>query len=82
MGTTYYLMNDLNMIGKEEHFVPYIYQKDRGWIVDEDNLLMDRVMGYDKSEPSGSIYRIGNSEMMEQVKEISEEEAIQFISSM
>ncbi|WP_275891316.1 hypothetical protein [Ruminococcus sp. OA3] len=41
---------------------------------------MDRVMGYEKSEPS--IYGIGSTDMMERVKEISEEEAMQFISNM
>ena len=51
MDTTYYHIIDLNLVGKEEEYVPYIYNKDSGWEVDSENILMDRVMGYDASEP-------------------------------
>ena len=80
MKTVYYWISDLHIIGRLKDFIPYLYQKDMGWVVDQEHILMDRVMGYEKSEPS--IYGIGSTDMMERVKEISEEEAMQFISNM
>ena len=75
MSVTYYRINDLNLLGKEEDFIPYLYKPEKGWTVDNDNILMDRLMGYDKSEPDNSPYGIGNLSMMERVEEITEEEA-------
>ncbi len=66
--TTYYFMSDLNQVGKVEDFVPYLYDEDDGWIVDNDNLLMDRIMGYDDD-------RIGNTDILFRVDEITKEEA-------
>lgn len=68
MDTTYYHIIDLNLVGKEEEYVPYIYNKDSGWEVDRKNILMDRVMGYDKDG-------IGGSDMMLRVEKITEEAA-------
>lgn len=82
MNTVYYRIKDLNMIGKEEDYVPYLYKPGKGWIVDRDNILMDRIMGYDETEPSGSHYKIGNSNMMDRVEQISEKEAEKIISEM
>lgn len=75
MSVTYYRINDLNLLGKEEDFIPYLYKPEKGWTVDNDNILMDRLMGYDKSESDNSPYGIGNLSMMERVEEITEEEA-------
>lgn len=82
MDTAYYHILDLDVIGKEEGFVPYVYDKVNGWIIDQSNLLMDRVMGYDITETKDSPYKIGNSDMTKRVKEISEEEALATISKM
>lgn len=71
----YYRIVDLNMIGKDEDYIPYVYQKGQGWVVDNDNVLMDRVMGYDDD-------RIGGSDMMSRVEEIPEEEAMKLINQM
>lgn len=75
MSVTYYRINDLDLLGKEEDFIPYLYKPEKGWTVDNDNILMDRIMGYDNSEPHNSPYGIGNLSMMERVEEITEEEA-------
>lgn len=75
MSVTYYQIKDLNILGKEEDYVPYLYQPEKGWTIDNDNILMDRIMGYDDSEPKNSHYGIGNTSMMDLVEEISEEEA-------
>lgn len=80
MDTTYYHIIDLNLVGKEEGYVPYIYNMDSGWEVDRKNILMDRVMGYDASEPKDSPYSIGNTYMMSCIEKITEEEANRFIS--
>ena len=47
--TSYFKLNDLNLIAKMEDHVPYIFRKGIGWVVDNDNLLMDRIMGYGDS---------------------------------
>ncbi len=73
--TAYYLINDLNIVGKEENFIPYIYDKDKGWVVDNNNILSDRLMGYDGED-------IGCSDMLFRVDEITEEEANKLISAM
>lgn len=73
--TAYYLINDLNIVGKEENYIPYIYDKEKGWVVDNDNILSDRLIGYDGDE-------IGCSDMLFRVDEITEEEANKLIASM
>lgn len=78
---TYFFIKDLNVVGKEEDYIPYLFDKEEGWKVDNDNILMDRLMGYDDSEEAGSPYRMGNSDMMSRVDEITEEEANKLINS-
>ena len=73
--TAYYLIKDLNIVGKEEDFVPYIYDKEKGWLVDNDNILSDRIMGYDGDG-------IGSADMLTRVVEITEEEASKLIANM
>ena len=82
MNTVYYRIKDLNMVGKEEDYVPYLYKSGKGWIVGHDNILMDRIMGYDESEGSGSPYKFGHDSLMDLVEQISEKEAEKIISGM
>lgn len=82
MSVTYYRINDLDLLGKEEDFVPYLFKPGKGWVVDNDNILMDRVMGFDDSEPDNSPYKIGNSSTMDLVKEISQKEADKIITDL
>lgn len=70
----FYLMEDLNQVGKIEHAVPYIY--DDGWSIDNDNVLMDRIMGYYPGEG------IGNTDMLDRVKSITEQEVQNFINNI
>lgn len=79
MSVTYYCIKDLNLLGKEEDYVPYLYKPGTGWIVDNDNILMDRIMGYDDSEPADSPYKIGNLSVIDLVDKITEEEANKII---
>lgn len=82
MSIDYYHIKDLNMVAKEDEFVPYVYEPGKGWVVDKDHILMDRLMGYDNTEPADSPYRIGNTSMLEAVKEVSEKEAEKLIASL
>ncbi len=82
MSVTYYRIKDLDMLGKEEDYVPYLYKPGKGWVVDNDNILMDRIMGFDDSEPANSPYMIGNSSTMDLVEEISEKSAEKFIANL
>lgn len=42
----YCYLNDIGIIAKKEDYIPYIYVKGAGWKVDNDNLMMDRIMDY------------------------------------
>lgn len=82
MSVTYYHIKDMNLLGKEDAYIPYLYKPSKGWVVDNDNILMDRIMGYDDSEPSSSPYKIGNTSTIQLVEEISEEKAENFIKNL
>lgn len=75
---TYYKIHDLNLVGKLDQGTPYVY-RDNVWVLDDNNLIMDRLMGYDESEPIGSPYAMGNTDMLERIKPISEDEALKLI---
>ena len=64
----YYLVKDMNVVGKVEGSVPYLHDPTKGWVVDNDNILMDRIIGYDGES-------IGRMSMLDRVEEISEEKA-------
>lgn len=70
----YYFLSDLNKVGKIDNYVPYLHDKEKGWVVDNDNILMDRVMGYDGES-------IGSSSDLFKIDEITEEEALKIINS-
>ena len=71
----YYFISDLNKVAKIENYVPYIYDKNNGWVVDNKNILMDRIMGYDGES-------IGNSSELFKVDSITEEQANKIIKKM
>jgi hypothetical protein len=71
----YFIMHDLNRVGKMEDYAYYIYEKERGWIPDNEHLLSDRLMGYD------GLF-VGSLTMLSRVDEISEEEANKMINLM
>ncbi len=74
-GKQYYFLNDINQVGKVEDFVPYLYDPGKGWIVDNNNIVMDRVMGYDGES-------IGSSSVLFSIDEITEEEANEKIKQL
>ena len=70
---TYYLILDLDMVGKmEKGRYPRVWDPDKKDWSGKSVLLMDRIIGYDKD-------RIGASNMMSRIKEISEDEAMEMI---
>ena len=71
----YYLIKDLNLVGKIEGRVPYVYDPSDGWKPDQDAVLMDRVIGYD-----GEL--IGCTSMLTKVDEITEAQAQEYIKSL
>ena len=74
----YYKILDKNLIAKIDDFVPYLYVNWK-WTIDNNRILMDRLMGYDESESSKSSFKFGSSDMLERVEPISEEEAMSLI---
>ena len=75
--TTYYLILE-RIVGKQENGVYYIFE-DGEWQIDRRCMIMDRLMGYDPSEPPGSPYGIGNLSIMEEIEEITCEKAMELI---
>lgn len=72
----YYRIHDKNLIGRQDGmFDCYIYNIKIGWEPDNEKILMDRIIGYDED-------RIGSSDVMSMIEEITEEEANKLISNM
>lgn len=70
----YYLIHD-RLVGKEEHSAYYLF-REGAWEPDVENVILDRLVGYDPFEPPGSPYGIGCMSVMDEIEEISEEEAL------
>lgn len=79
---SYYKIHDLNLIGKMDNRVCYIYNKDNGWIIDNNRVLLDRLIGYDETEESGSPYKLGNMDMMSRIDKITKDEAMRLINKL
>lgn len=70
--TYYYCINDLDIVAKKEEYVPYLYQPDTVWIVDNKNIIDDRIIGYDGES-------IGSSDMLLRVDDITEDKVMDLI---
>ena len=76
----YYLMNDRGIIAKGISFENWIFDfESRKWVEDTKSIINDALMGYDPSEPEGSPYGIGSTSVMDEIKHISYEIAMQII---
>ena len=82
ISTTYYLIYD-RIIGKSESYGNYRSKewlfKDGEWVPDNDFVVMDHLMGYDPSEPPDSPYAIGSTDVLKEMREISEATAFELI---
>lgn len=76
--TTYYLILD-RQLGKKEDNDCYLFENST-WVRDIYNEINDRLIGYDPSEDFDSPYKIGCTSIMDEIKEISEERAMQIIN--
>lgn len=83
--TQYYYMDDINRVGKEEHYTNadgveciwyYLYEVGKGWIEDSCEIT-DHQMGYDPTEDD--FYKFGNTEIMAALHEISAAEAVELL---
>ena len=79
---TYYLICD-KQIGKREgdmkEHSDFLLEGGK-WVPDEDSVIMDRLVGFDPTEPEGSPFRTVSSDMLEEIKEIDPEEAVKLIN--
>lgn len=71
--TRYYLILGRRLGKKDDG--KYFILRDGAWEQDNNNEIMDRLMGYDPSEQPGSPYGIGNTSIMDEIEEISYEQA-------
>ena len=77
--TKYYLIWD-RQLGKEEDGKYYLYENSK-WVEDRYSVIRDHLIGYDPYEDFDSPYKIGSTDVMREMKEISEEEARKFIGN-
>lgn len=77
--TTYYLILS-NQLGKEDDGKYYLYTNG-SWVPDTKSTILGRLMGFDPSEPADSPYAMGNMDIMDTIKPITEHQAIEFINN-
>lgn len=75
----YYLICN-RQLGKEDDDGDWLYQNGV-WEKDTNWEISDRLIGFDASEPEDSPYRIGCSSVMDEICEITKEEAEAIIRS-
>ena len=75
MAAIYYLIRE-RRLGKKEDDGYFLY-KDQEWIPDRRNVILDCLMGYDTNDDSP--YGFGSLSIMDEIEEISEEEAKAFM---
>ena len=73
---TYYLIRE-RRLGKTQDDGYYLYDNGE-WIPDEKNVILDHLMGFDPSEDS--FYGFGNAQIMDEMEEITEEQALAFMN--
>ena len=73
MSIHYYFMKDIKCFAKGDGFNNFIYQNGK-WLPDRQNLVLDRLIGFDPNEEDFSPYRTGNMSVMREIERISEKE--------
>ena len=74
--TKYYLIRE-RRLGKAQEDGYYLYDNGE-WIVDERNVILDHLVGFDPFDDS--FYGFGNAQIMDEMEEITEEQAIAFMN--
>ncbi len=77
---TYYLIRGVR-VGKKDgdHF---LYAPGEGWVRDINNVIADKLAGYDPTEPAGSPYAMYNESIMDQIEQITEANALALIAKL
>ena len=76
----YYYIKGRKLVVKSEDWLNNYIYKDGEWVKDIEHYVSDRLIGYDPSEPAGSPYAIGNTDIMDEIESITEEEAMKLIA--
>ena len=77
----YYYLKDIKRIGKRDKEIYYLLDEEKGWILDEEKNIIDRLIGFDSTKTEDSKSRIGNMEIISQIEEIDAEEVIERLTS-
>ncbi len=75
--TSYYLIEGY-LLGKEEENeegTKYFLWQDGQWVPDEKSVIFGYFMGFDPTESEDSPYAVGNLSIMDEIEEITEEQA-------
>ena len=79
----YYLMQDRGIVAKRVYFDNWIFDfNSRSWVKDTKCIISDALMGYDPGEPEGSPYGIGSTSVMDELKRIDYDTAMQIIGDL
>ena len=73
---TYYLIRE-RRLGKAQEDGYFLYDNGQ-WIADERNVILDHLMGFDPNDDS--FYGFGNAQIMDEMEEITEEQALAFMN--
>ncbi len=74
---SYYLIEGY-LLGKEEdndEGTKYYLWQDGQWVPDEKSVIFGYFMGFDPTEEDDSPYAVGNTSIMDEIEEITEEQA-------
>ena len=72
---TYYYIDELHAVASRSGNSCWLYDKELGWTKVHTAIVEDYLNGYDPSEPVGSPYRLGNSDIMDEITQITGTEA-------
>ena len=75
---TYYLIRE-TLLGKRDQAGDHLYGEG-AWKPDVRNVIRDHLIGYDPYEPDDSPYKTGNLSIMDEIEEITEQEAVKLIN--
>ena len=73
---TYYLIRE-RRLGKVQGDGYYLYDNGQ-WIADERNVILDHLVGFNPNDDS--FYGFGNAQIMDEMEEITEEQALAFMN--
>ena len=82
-GYQYYYVECMDLVGRipgDRILESEIFQPEVGWIRDVTHEISDRIVGFDPYEDPG--WMLGNTEIMDEIRCISRDEAIQRIEKL